>query len=115
MFDSVSCQFAMHYAFDSESSVKMLLNNVSKFLKPGGTFIGTIIDANVLVSALNECDDDNMQFGNSLFTVTFDQRPEQYNFYGQKYHFHLKDAVDAPEFLVHFEAFEESVNIYFQI
>ncbi|TIA85539.1 hypothetical protein E3P99_03969 [Wallemia hederae] len=112
-FNAVSCQFAMHYAFDSESSVRCLLENVTKYLQPGGTFIGTIIDAGVLINALASIEDDsNMEFGNSLFRVQFDKRPDEHNFYGQKYNFHLEDAVDAPEYLIQWDAFTELARSY---
>lgn len=48
-FDLVSCQFAAHYAWSSEASVRALLSNVATALSPGGYFIGTIPDANVMV------------------------------------------------------------------
>ncbi|TIA68520.1 hypothetical protein E3P92_03729 [Wallemia ichthyophaga] len=112
-FNAVSCQFAMHYAFDSEESVRCLLENVTKHLKPGGSFIGTIIDASVLIEALGNIDsDDNMEFGNSLFRIKFDQRPDENNFYGQKYNFHLEDAVDAPEYLIQWDIFTELARSY---
>lgn len=67
-FDLVNCQFALHYAFDSEqraltyvsssgdcdrsfglSAYSRLLRNVSDKLKPGGWFIGSIPNANWIV------------------------------------------------------------------
>lgn len=48
-FDMVSCQFALHYSFESEAKARRLLQNASDRLKPGGTFVGTIPDANVLL------------------------------------------------------------------
>jgi len=43
-FDLVSCQFALHYYFSSESALRNMLALVSKFLKPGGYFFGTTVD-----------------------------------------------------------------------
>ena len=48
-FDVVSCQFAMHYAFDSEQRARTFLRNVATRLRPGGVFIGTIPSAGWLV------------------------------------------------------------------
>ncbi len=48
-FDLVSCQFALHYSFSSETKVRGMLANVSGRLKPGGVFLGTIPNANVIV------------------------------------------------------------------
>ena len=49
LFDIVSCQMSMHYIFNSEESVRCFLNIVTARLVPGGFFIGTIPDSNVLV------------------------------------------------------------------
>jgi len=43
-FDLVSCQFALHYYFSSESALRNMLALVSKFLKPGGYFFGTTVE-----------------------------------------------------------------------
>ena len=37
-FDTVSCQFSIHYFFKNEESLDMLLENVSNSLKEGGKF-----------------------------------------------------------------------------
>lgn len=47
--DTVSCQFALHYAFRSEKHLRRILWNVSSCLKPGGLFFGTIADAERIV------------------------------------------------------------------
>ena len=41
MFDVVSTQFAVHYMFESDTSLRSYLHNVSQRLETGGTFIGT--------------------------------------------------------------------------
>ena len=43
-FDLVSCQFAIHYFFESERKLDNFLSNVDMNLKPGGYFIGTCLD-----------------------------------------------------------------------
>lgn len=48
-FDLVSCQFAFHYALETEDRLRGILRNVSDRLKPGGTFIGTTVDAHALL------------------------------------------------------------------
>lgn len=48
-FDVVSMQFCMHYAFESEHKVRTLLENVTRYLRPGGVFVGTIPDAKNLL------------------------------------------------------------------
>jgi len=44
-FDLCSCQFAIHYAFESEESARRLLKNAVESLRPGGYLIGTMPDA----------------------------------------------------------------------
>lgn len=48
-FDICSCQFALHYAFRSEKHVRRMLQNATAYLRPGGYFIGTIPNADMIV------------------------------------------------------------------
>lgn len=48
-FDVVSMQFCMHYAFETAAKAQMMLENVAHFLRPGGVFIGTIPNADLLL------------------------------------------------------------------
>jgi SAM-dependent methyltransferase len=43
-FDVVSCQFSIHYFFESEAKLDNLIWNINKHLKQGGVFIGTCLD-----------------------------------------------------------------------
>lgn len=43
-FDVVSCQFSIHYFFESEEKLDNFVYNVNSFLKNGGYFVGTCID-----------------------------------------------------------------------
>jgi mRNA (guanine-N7-)-methyltransferase len=47
-FDVVTMMFSMHYSFESDEKVKMMLRNVSGSLKKGGRFIGTVPNSDVL-------------------------------------------------------------------
>lgn len=49
MFDVVTMQFCMHYAFETEKKARVMLDNVSKYLRPGGRFVGTIPNEAVLM------------------------------------------------------------------
>jgi len=44
-FDIISSQFAIHYLFDSLSSIGNLISNVSNYLKPDGYLICTLFDS----------------------------------------------------------------------
>jgi hypothetical protein len=44
-FDTLSMQFCMHYAFETEQKVRQMLSNISTALRPGGVFLGTTLSA----------------------------------------------------------------------
>lgn len=52
--DVVSCQFAIHYFFESLQTLRNFIQNVSNNLKPGGYFIGTCLDGNKIMNQLKE-------------------------------------------------------------
>lgn len=54
VFDVASCQFAMHYMFQSSAKAHHFLEQVSRHLKPGGVFIATTMDCRVVAEALSE-------------------------------------------------------------
>lgn len=106
-FDVVSMQFCMHYAFETEAKVRRMLENVSKWLRPGGVFVGTIPNAELMLDRLDELPPDESEFGNSVYKIRF---PDRYarTLYGHKYYFFLEDAVDdVPEYVVHWDNFLE--------
>lgn len=47
-------QFALHYSWSTEARARRALANISALLRPGGTLIGTMPDANVIVKKLRE-------------------------------------------------------------
>lgn len=51
-FGVISCQFAMHYACDSEEHIDNFFRNVSSNLVPGGYFIATTFDGDRVLNAL---------------------------------------------------------------
>jgi mRNA (guanine-N7-)-methyltransferase len=111
--DSVSIQFALHYAFETEEKLRMLITNVTKSLRSGGTFIGTIpssdfIRDKVIHKAYIPTDNGKRRFGNDIYTVTFDNEPPEDGVFrppfGNRYNYSLKDAIDdVPEYVVPFE------------
>ena len=48
-FDVVTMQFCMQYAFGTESAVHQMLDNVTRYLRKGGRFIGTIPNADFMM------------------------------------------------------------------
>lgn len=53
-FDVVTMMFSMHYSFESEEKVMMMLRNVSGALKKGGRFIGVCPDSDVLTEEVKK-------------------------------------------------------------
>jgi mRNA (guanine-N7-)-methyltransferase len=51
-FDVVSMQFCMHYAFETMQKAHIMLRNVSRWLRPGGIFVGTIPNSDQLLYVL---------------------------------------------------------------
>lgn len=105
-FDTVSCQFALHYCFESEARARALLFNASERLLPGGIFIGTIPDANALLKYTSIGPGAPTAFSNSVVSVRFHHDPHEFSPlhpFGIKYTFDLASSVvDCAEYLVHF-------------
>ncbi len=53
-FDVVSCQFAIHYFFESRDTLNGFLSNVSDNLRPGGIFIATFMDGDKVNALLQD-------------------------------------------------------------
>lgn len=107
--DVVSCQFALHYSFESEKQARRLLMNVEQNLKNGGYFIITTTDSFVMVKKLKE---KGLKYGNTIYNVEFESNSFTNNF-GNKYTFQLKEAIDScPEYLVHPKVLESLAKEY---
>ena len=126
-FDVVSMQFCMHYAFETEERARCMLDNVSRWLRPGGVFVGTIPNGGqllceCLIIQVNQSPDDrgyrhrsrlrdspNHSFGNKIYNISTDTPiPDDSELpkFGFRYVFWLKDAVESvPEFLVLWDNF----------
>lgn len=65
-FNIASCQFAIHYMFQSQSKANHFFDQVSRHLKIGGQFIVSTMDCRVLAQMLAEEDsgvlDDNCDY-----------------------------------------------------
>uniref|UniRef100_A0AAV2K973 mRNA cap guanine-N(7) methyltransferase n=1 Tax=Knipowitschia caucasica TaxID=637954 RepID=A0AAV2K973_KNICA len=98
-FDLCSCQFVVHYSFESRLKAETMLKNATEKLRPGGFFIGTTPDAYELMRRASQSAD--LSFGNNVFRVQFKSKPP-FALFGAEYHFHLEGVVDVPEFMVYF-------------
>ena len=113
-FDVVSMQFCMHYAFESVTKVRCMLQNATRWLRPGGVFVGTIPNAEQLRMRLDQipADASDLSFGNSVYSIKFESR-EPRPLYGHRYSFFLQDAVeDVPEYVVRWELFVQCVYTF---
>ncbi|MCO5550933.1 hypothetical protein L7F22_004427 [Adiantum nelumboides] len=116
-FDICSCQFALHYSWSTMGRARATMANVAALLKPGGYFIGTIPDSDVILGKLQRsC---SGEFGNRLYKVKFDRQQHARALrhsedpYGLQYEFHLEDAVDhCPEWLVPFDQLKKLAQQY---
>nr|XP_016514077.1 PREDICTED: mRNA cap guanine-N7 methyltransferase 1-like [Nicotiana tabacum] len=105
----------MHYSWSTEARARRALANVSALLRPGGIFVGTMPDANVIIKKLREAE--GLAFGNSVYWIRFDEEFSEKKFissnpFGIKYKFHLEDAVDCPEWIVPFHVFKALAEEY---
>lgn len=102
LFDAVSLQFCLHYGWDSEEHARQMIENVARWMRPGGVFLGTIPDAETLYGRLHALPgDDEVTFGNDIYRVEFTQRDPPPGGFGHTYRFWLLDAVDdVPEHVV---------------
>ena len=105
-FDVISCQMAIHYFFQTERRALTFFKNVAGRLVPGGVFLGTTTDSNVLVRRVRDAaatapaSSGPVSFGNALYRVRFDADAVQNQWalgrapYGCRYNFWLSDSVE---------------------
>lgn len=126
VFDIVSCQFSMHYLFESESKIRAFLHNVSCRLEVGGFFIGSTVDADKVISLVRAQGGEDLRISNKFYSIQLGQNTypkETMSPYGQKFFFYLKEAVGkerlsegrpiyVPEYLVIFSHLEKLAEEY---
>ncbi|EDO17552.1 hypothetical protein Kpol_534p32 [Vanderwaltozyma polyspora DSM 70294] len=119
--DVVSAQFCLHYAFETEEKARRTMINISKSLRIGGYFFGTIPDSEFIRYKLNKISEDveKPSWGNAIYKVTFKNNEYFKNDkefpspYGQIYTYWLEDAIDnVPEYVVPFETLRSLADEY---
>lgn len=119
--DVVSAQFCLHYAFETEEKARRTMINVTKSLRIGGYFFGTIPDSEFIRYKLNKISEDveKPSWGNSIYKLTFENNEYRKNDnefpspYGQIYTYWLEDAIDnVPEYVVPFETLRSLADEY---
>jgi len=81
-FHLTSCQFVMHYAFESETQAETMVRNACSNLREGGILVGSTVNEDVLMNKLMKSKDKS--FGNDVINVTFDSKQDFPDF-GCKY------------------------------
>jgi mRNA (guanine-N7-)-methyltransferase len=73
LLDTVSCMFALHYFWGRVEHMDKLLYQINTWLKPGGTFIGIVPDAESVMDCAAEAllSSGSNKFQHSLFTLEF--------------------------------------------
>ncbi|VDM17753.1 unnamed protein product [Hydatigera taeniaeformis] len=102
-YSIVSCQFALHYAFETIDKARNLLRNSSQALEEGGYFLVTLPNAYEILKRLKQSKD-GRSFGNSVYSIIFDKSHTAHHppsLFGERYHFQLEGVVDCPEYLVY--------------
>jgi mRNA (guanine-N7-)-methyltransferase len=123
LFDNVTLQFCLHYGWESVSKAQLMLENIARYLKPGGIFVGTMPNADLLRSRLSgviegtpsaSSETPDLSFGNQFYTVRFDPstlKNGKFPAFGHKYYFTLVDAVDdVAEYVVDWDQFVSLAN-----
>jgi mRNA (guanine-N7-)-methyltransferase len=85
----ISCQFALHYFFKSDQTLKKVLSLVSNCLQPGGYFVGTTTDGKKI-----------KEHNGTLFEI---------HKKGKGYSFKINDSVDEGNY---FNTIPESLEYY---
>ena len=108
-FDTVSCQFAIHYAFGNEQDAHHIISCISSALSDGGSFVCTLPDADQLIKRRDVY---GKKFGDRFFKVAFDESKSSLEF-GHSYSFNLKGAVDSlKEYIVYKDTFVKIAQKY---
>lgn len=106
-FHIASCQFSLHYSFETYDKALRYLSNASRNIMNKGIFFGSYPDGPKLLKLARQSETPGIYKVGDLMSIQFS--PEDMKnprTFGTKYHFYLKESVDCPEFLVHPEVLE---------
>ena len=94
-FDIVSCQFAIHYFFEYDTSLDTFMKIVGKYISNNGIFIGTTMDGNILQELFKKSN----VIQNDLFKI--ESKIDQFTgYYGNKYLVSLGKNTDESHYFV---------------
>jgi ribA/ribD-fused uncharacterized protein len=109
MFDEVACQFALHYACESEETFQAFVNNVAKHCK--NTFFGTFLDGQSVYTLLAGKSKHIFRKGTTVF-AQFDKQYEDAGTWDNQFGLAINvmlESLEKPqvEYLVPFEKVTE--------
>ena len=85
-FNIITCNFAIHYLFESKDYLNNIFKIISSYLMTGGYFIGTAIDKNILLKAYK----DNITKPNPLLLIKPDKNFfDNSKIYNRAYYFKM--------------------------
>lgn len=108
--DMTNCQFAFHYFFESFHQADCAMRNVTKNLRTGGFFVGTVSDSEEIL--LRACEAQSKSFGNGIHQIELECDWRDPPPFGGKYHVWIDQHVNCPEFLVDFDVLVQLAGKY---
>ena len=116
LYNIASCQFAIHYFFESKKTLDIFLTNVSKCLKMGGYFIGTTLNGQLVDDKFKKDKTDIINIladdGSSLYTIKKEYIKNTDIDIGYKIVPKIAGLTEMPEWLVNFSVFESIMKDY---
>jgi mRNA (guanine-N7-)-methyltransferase len=88
-FELMSCQFAMHYFFESREKLDLLFKRFSLFIKKGGYFIGTCADGSRIKKLTPN---NNLDYKSEILEIH--RKKASRSVYGNRYTFKINDIND---------------------
>lgn len=112
LFDTISCQFSFHYAFESQETFNIAIENVAKHLNENGYFILTIPNSDTLLRRYHNYKNN---YGNDYYKVSFKKSCDEIKdmVFGIEYFFMLEEAIDnCVEYLIRFKQMRKALEGY---
>jgi len=103
-FNVISSQFAFHYSFETEDTLKTVVKNISENLEDNGYFIATVPNKEEILSRLfggssanstGTSDHKSKSLENSLYKIRFTRKPSREKIYGSEYYYSQVDSIDS--------------------
>jgi SAM-dependent methyltransferase len=114
-FDLVISNFAIHYFFENETTLRNVVNNISKSLRPGGKFVCTTLNGQSVFDKLKYTN--VAQSFNNSWRITKKYSQETFPATAKSLGYRIEVYVESigqsiDEFLVHPDYFEEILSDY---